>query len=119
MKGAPRKYNHGEIRRMRWAGMALTEIAKIHGCHWTSVRRICRDIPVDGRALKMGEPGQVIVTPIKADLSYSKHDPMMVAEIFALRGKKSASAIAKQFGLASRCVVIGIWNRARDRGATA
>jgi len=119
MRGAPQIYDRKAIRKMRWAGESLDAIAKVHGCHFTTVHKICRDIPVLTQCSSLGVPGKVAEGPIRSDLSSFRHDPALVAEIFSLRGKESATVIAKRYGLASRNVVIGIWNRARDRGAAA
>ena len=43
------------------------------------------------------------------------HSLELIKRVVSLKGKRSASEIAREFGLASRCVVIGIWNRARKR----
>ena len=50
-----------------------------------------------------------------------REDPGIEQEIMSLKGKKSARVIAAEMGLASRNVVIGIWNRAslkRERAAS-
>lgn len=45
---------------------------------------------------------------------YRKHSLDLYAEISALKGVKSATKIAREYGFASKNVVIGIWNRDRS-----
>lgn len=92
------------------AGASYAQISKATGIPQGSIGYAVRgqNVPLKRQA---GE-----VSPIDAN---GYHSPVYSADtinkICSLRGTKSASAIANELGLASRCVVIGIWNRALQK----
>ena len=85
---------------INWAVRGFLGIRKERGIGWTKQARV----PRPSRAPKPPDfplPSYEI-PPMRTEL---------VREVCSLKGKTSASKIAKHFGLASRNVVIGIWHR--------
>ena len=69
------------------------------------------------RTASMSEAGKrrILKMPMSmpTGMQHRKHSAEFYAEISALKGVKPATQIAREYGLASKNVVIGIWNRPR------
>lgn len=98
------------IRKMRWQGAKMQNIANRFGVSRQRIQQICFDVvcPVVHRGGNRNPPTTRGL--------FLAHSPERAKEIIGMYGKVSASQIAKKFNLASRNVVIGIWNRARANG---
>jgi hypothetical protein len=99
---------------------SLREIGAVIGVsgEWVRVLMVCDGIKPNTRAeaarLVRRRP-QASVSPVRRTMKRrspnSKHSDELRARVKGLKGIKSASVIAAEFGLVSRNVVIGLWNR--------
>jgi len=96
----------GVALRHTWAAIAA-EVSVAEG-------RVCSGCGVRNWAFRARSPRLPRPKPPDFPLPSYEIPPMrteLVREVCSLKGKTSASKIAKHFGLASRNVVIGIWHR--------
>ena len=96
---------------------SLREIGAVLGvsCEWVRVLAGCDGIKTrsksDAARLAAARRKRDGATRKACKPRKRKHSDALRAKVKSLKGIKSASVIAAQFGLASRNVVIGIWNR--------